>query len=112
VLMTDVGEPYDDNGVEQVFAVVAQPNGGFAAGSWVHSHNLKSGKIEDGVERYSVDHTTNEDHVEELDGNAALSWERQICTESNILIQPSIGLNSKACRGAVGMAMPHRRTSR
>jgi hypothetical protein len=108
VLMTDVGEPYDDSDVEQVFAVVAQPNDGFAVGSWVRSHNPKSGKSDDDVERYSIDPNTKEDHVEKLNGNAALSWERRICTESSILIQPSTGQNSKACRGVARTETPHR----
>jgi hypothetical protein len=107
-LMADVGESDDDSDVEQVFAVVAQPNGGFAVGSWVRSHNSKSGKSDDDVERYSIDPNRKEDHVERLNGNAALSWERQICTESSILIQPSTGQHSKACRGAVRSEIPHR----
>src|SRR5271155_2632148 len=32
-LMCGVGDPYDDNVVDQVFAVVSDPNGGYAAGS-------------------------------------------------------------------------------
>ena len=98
VLMTDVGDPYDDNDVDQVFAVVAEPNGDFAVGSWIHSRNSKSGKTDDYVERYSIDPTTKEDRIQKLNGSAALGWEREICTESRILIQPSMGQKSKACR--------------
>ncbi len=67
-LMTDVGDPYDDNDVDQVFAVVKHTNKGFAAGSWFHSRNSKTGKIEDDVERYSLDAKTGKDRVEKLDG--------------------------------------------
>jgi hypothetical protein len=97
-LMTDVGEPYDDNDVDFVFAVVTQPGKSFAAGSWFHSRNSKTGKIEDDVERYSLDTKTGKDRVEKLDGQAALNWERRICTPSSIRIQPSFGQHSKACR--------------
>ncbi len=97
-LMTDVGDPYDDDDVEQVFAVIPQINNGFAVGFWMHSRNTKTGKTDDDVERYSVDSATNEDRIEKLKGTDALSWERQICTESNRLIEPSIGQQSRACR--------------
>jgi len=98
VLMTDVGDPYDDNVVDQVFAVVKQPNDRFAVGNWIHTRNSKTGKIDDAVVRYSIDPTTAEDRVEELTGPAAFSWERQICNPSNLLIQPSNGQDSKSCR--------------
>jgi hypothetical protein len=96
--MTDVGDPYDDNDVDQVFTVVSQPHDTFAVGSWTHSRNSKTGKIDDDVERYSIDSATGKDRVEKLDGQAALNWERRICASANIIIQPSIGQASKACR--------------
>jgi len=98
VEMTDVGDPYDDDVVDQVFAVIALPNSRFAVGSWIHSRNAKNGKIDDRVQQYSIDPNTQQDRVERLVGQAALNWERQICNPSNILIQPSIGQDSKACR--------------
>ena len=112
VLMTDVGDPYDDNDVDQVFAVVAQPNDNFAAGSWVHSRNSNSGASNDDVERYSINPATKEDHAEQLNGSAALAWEREICSKSRILIQPSTGQNSKACRAVARTAAPHPATSK
>jgi hypothetical protein len=100
-IMTDVGDPYDDEVVDQVFAVITQPNNRFAVGSWTHSRNIKNGKVSDSVERYSVDPTTQEDRIERLTGQAALSWERQICNPSNLLMQPSNGQDSKACRNVL-----------
>lgn len=104
VLITDVRDPYEGYDVDQVFAVVAEPNDNFAVGSWVHSRNSKSGKSDDNVARYSIDPATKDDHVEKLKGNAALGWERELCTQSKILIQPSIGQKSKACRAVVRTA--------
>ncbi len=101
VLMTDVGDPYDDNVVDQVFAVVKSPNNGFAVGNWFHSRNSKTGKIEDDIERYSIDSATGKDRVERLFGQEALAWERTICVQEGILIQPSIGQDSKACRSVL-----------
>jgi hypothetical protein len=97
-LMTDVGESYNDNSVDQVFAVVAQPGNSFAAGSWYHSRDTKTGQVDDDVERYSIDRKTGNERVEKLVGQAALTWERLICAQSSVLIQPSIGQDSKACR--------------
>jgi len=107
VLMTDVGDPYDDNVVDQVFAVITQPSNRFAVGSWIHSLNPKTGKIDDDVERYSIDRVTGDERTEKLRGPEALNWERQICKESNILIQPSTGQSSKACRTVLRAPMPH-----
>jgi hypothetical protein len=73
VLMTDVGDPYDDNIVDQVFAVVSEPNGGYAAGSWVHSRNTSTGKTEDDVELYIFDPKSDQDRVQKLEGQSALT---------------------------------------
>jgi len=95
----DAGEPYDDDMVDQVFSVVLQPNGGFAAGSWFHSRNTKTGKVSNDVEKFYIDLTTGEDRVEQLSGERSLEWRREICTPSNVLlIKASIGQNSKSCR--------------
>ncbi len=98
VRMTDVGDPYDDDELDQIFAVVAQPAGGFAVGSWAHSRNTKTGNIEDDVERYSFDKESGKDRIEKLSGTPAVAWERIICIESNVVAQPSFGQDSASCR--------------
>jgi hypothetical protein len=98
----DAGEPYDDNDVDQIFAVVYQPDGGFSVGSWFHSRDTKSGKIDDDVERYSIDPATGEDRVERLIGDPALKWEHELCSQSNTPVGPNIGQSSKACRRVLG----------
>jgi hypothetical protein len=97
----DAGEPYDDNDVDQIFAVVNQPDGGFAVGSWFHSRDTKTGKINDDVERYSIDPATGKDRVERLIGDSALKWARELCSQSNTPAGPNVGQSSKACRGAL-----------
>jgi hypothetical protein len=103
--MTPDPETYGYNIADQVFAVVPQLNGSFAVGSWVRWHNSLSGKSYDDVERYSTA-PGNEDRMEKLSGSAALSWERQLCAETNVVIQPSRGLDSTACRDVLLTEVP------
>ena len=104
VLTSDVGEPYDDTEAQQVFAVVARPSTGFAAGYWLHTKEIKTGKLDDDVLRYSVDPSTGKDRVESLKGLAALKWKRQICGRSDVLPQLGFGQDSKACRSVLRTA--------
>ena len=108
LVTTDVGDPDADN-VDQVYAVVKQPGNTFAAGSWVRSLDSKTGTVHDDVERYSIDPKTGKDRVEKLDGQAALNWERRICALSNIMVQPSMGQDSKACRSVLRTTAPPKR---
>jgi hypothetical protein len=103
----DAGEPYDDNEVDQIFAVLSQPDGSFAAGSWFRSRNPKTGKIDEDVEKYFVDQTTGADRVEKLSGAQAFRWERQICTESKNAIKLSVGQGSETCSSALRTQAPH-----
>ena len=96
-----------DDEVKLVFAIVAQAKGGFAVGSWQYSSTAKAGVFDSNVERYSIDPVTNEDRVEKLSGRAALNWEREICTESNISMKPSTGQDSKACRSLLHAQTHH-----
>lgn len=97
----DVGAPYTDDEVDQVFAILPTADGGFAVGSWFHSRNTKTGKIDDDVYRYSIDSTTGKDRLEKLSGNLALNWKRKICTDSSTVVGPSLGQHSKACRAVL-----------
>jgi hypothetical protein len=111
VAATGVGDPYDDDVVSQVFAVVMLPGNSFAAGNWTHTRNTQSGKIDDTVVRYSIDPKTQEDSVDRLAGQAALNWKRQICTPSNVVAIPSVGQDSKVCRDVLRAAKSKRGSS-
>jgi hypothetical protein len=104
VEMTDIGDPYDDDDVDQVFAVVGYPNNVYSVGRWTHSRNSKTGALRNDVEKYSIDPVTGKDQVQKLTGQAALVWEREICTQEKILIKPSIGQDSKACKSVLRKA--------
>jgi hypothetical protein len=97
----DVGEPYDDSDVDQLFAVVNQPDGGFAVGIWLHSRDAKTGKINGDVEKYSIDPATGDERVDKLTGDSALKWELELCSQSNTPAGPNFGQSSKACRRAL-----------
>jgi len=101
ISMSDLEEPYDDDDVDQIFAIVKQPNGEFAIGRWVHTRDQKTGKITEDVERYSIDNSTEADRMESLKGAAALNWKQEICTASNVIQEPSAGLESKSCRNVL-----------
>jgi hypothetical protein len=107
VSTSDVPDSPDDE-VDVVFAVIAaQKNGfGYVVGSWVQSRNLKSRTVEDDAARYTVDQISGQERVEKLTGQAALNWERMICTGSNIMLQPSSGQDSKACKRALRISKP------
>ena len=112
VQLTDVGDPYDDDVVDQVFAVVALSGSRFAVGNWTHSRNTKNGKIDDSIKRYSIEPVTQQDRIEQLFGQAALDWEREICNPSSVLIQLSNGQDSEACQKIVQKQNSNRRTPR
>ena len=89
----------------QIYAIVKQPNGNFAVGNWIHSRNEK-GKFDDQLVRYYIDPSTGVEKAELLKGSAAQAWKREICTQSNILIQPSAGQNSQPCRAVLKTPTP------
>ena len=102
---------YDDDGnlddsSEQIYGIVKQPNNSFAVGSWMHSRSDATSKFDDTVECYSIDLTTGQGRKETLTGPAARAWQREICTQSNILIEPSAGQDSKSCRSILKPAPP------
>jgi len=101
VIIGDMGELNDDIDVDQIYSVVKQPKDTFAIGTWTHSRNTITGKIEDNVERYSIDPASGKERTEKLTGQAALNWKREICTQANILIEPASGQNTKACRSVM-----------
>jgi hypothetical protein len=87
-----------DQEIDQVFAVVSRPNKDFAVGRWSQIHDAENGKLEIDVERYFVDPVTGQDREEKLTDAVAEKWKKEICTESNLLIRPGIGQDSKACK--------------
>jgi hypothetical protein len=80
------------------FAILDSPNGTFAAASWIHTHDPSKGTTQDLVARYSIDPVTGTDHVENLQGHAAVVIERAICSKRLAYFEPMSGQDSKSCR--------------
>lgn len=97
-LITDVGDPYTDEDVDQIFAVVTPRGGAAAVGTWYHSRDLSSGKITESASRFDVDPRTGEDKSIVLTGPAALKWELQLCKAAVSPYGLSQGQSSRACK--------------
>jgi hypothetical protein len=95
--VTDVGDPYTSEDVDQVFAVLA-PNGVASVGTWYHSRDLATGKISDDVAKFSVDPSTGEDKTTGLAGSKANEWELQLCKARDSWSTPAMGQSSRACK--------------
>lgn len=101
MLVTDVGDPYTNEDVDQVFAVLA-PHGGVATvGAWYHSRDLSNGKISETAMKFWVDQSTGGDKSLELTGTKAESWERLLCKPASSPYGLSQGQSSRSCKAIV-----------
>jgi hypothetical protein len=97
--VTDVGDPYTNEDVDQVFAVLAPKDGVASVGTWYHSRDLATGKLNDGVARFSVDPSTGKDRSVVLGGSEAKECELQLCKATDSWSGPARGQSSRACKG-------------
>lgn len=96
-LITDVGDPYTNEDVDQVFAVLE--DGIATVGTWYHSRDLATGKTSDGVAKFSVDPSTGEDKSAVLTGSKAKEWELQLYKARDSWSSPAMGQSSRTCKG-------------
>jgi hypothetical protein len=99
---SDVGDPYTNEEVDQVFAVLAPKDGIASVGTWYHSRDLTTGKIRDGVARFSVDPSTGKDKSAVLTGPEAKEWELKLCKAADSPSGLAIGQSSRTCKGVLG----------
>jgi hypothetical protein len=98
--VTDVGKPFtNEDDLDQVFAVLAPKDGVASVGTWYHSRDLATGKLNDGVARFSVDPSTGKDKSAVLAGSEAREWEVQLCKATDSWSGPAMGQSSRACKG-------------
>lgn len=100
-LFTDVGDPYTNEEVDQVFAVLAPRDGIARVGTWFHSRDLSSGKISESASRFSVDASTGKDKSVVLAGSEASRWKLQLCEAADSRSDLSVGQSSRACKAEI-----------
>jgi len=105
-LFTDVGDPYTNEDVDQVFAVFTPSDGVASVGIWYHSKDLGTGKVSESVSRYSVDASTGKDNEAVLKGQEASKWILQLCKADGSAIALSGGQSTPSCRKV--LPLPHR----
>lgn len=101
MLVTDVGDPYTNEDVDQVFAVLAPRDGVASVGTWYHSRDLSTGKISETVMKFWVDQSTGGDKSVDLTGTKANSWERLLCKPASSPYGLSQGQSSRSCKAIV-----------
>ena len=92
---TGAGEPYDDEDVDQVYALLHE-TAGYSVGTWYHSRDIQTGKITDEVTKYSVD-ALGHDTERKLTGAAATAFKRQLCNSEQTFVLAA-GQNSASCK--------------
>ncbi len=97
-LITDVGDPYTNEDVDQVFALITPPDGVASVGTWYYSKDLSTGKISDAATKFSVDQATGKDKAISLSGPAAKTWELKLCEAAYSPFGLSQGQSSRACK--------------
>lgn len=106
-LITDVGDPYTNEDVDQVFAVFTPSEGVASVGTWYHSRDLGTGKVSDTVTRYSIDTPNGKDNESVLTGQAPSKWILQLCKADGSSAALLGGQSTASCRKALGL--PHQR---
>jgi hypothetical protein len=96
-LDTDVGDPYTNEDVDQIFAVLA-PEGTATVGTWYHSRDLKTGKITSEVNRYFVDPKAGTDKSVTLRGAGVVPFEVRLCKGEYALPGLFQGQSSPSCK--------------
>ena len=96
--ITDVGDPYTNEDVDQVFAVFAPQDGIATVGTWYHSRELATGKISENATKFWVDQPTGQDRSAELRGSEAKTWEVKLCSAKGSPYGLHQGQSSPTCR--------------
>lgn len=97
-LITDVGDPYTNEDVDQVFAVIAPPDGAASIGTWYYSKDLSTGEIAEAATKFSVDQATGKDKAVVLSGLDAKAWESELCKAAYSPVGLSQGQSRTACK--------------
>jgi len=96
--VTDVGDPYTNEDVDQVFAVLAPREGVATLGTWYYAKDLTTGKITESVSKFFVDQATGQDKSIDLVGSRATSWKIRLCNPADSVSGLFAGQSSSACK--------------
>lgn len=96
--VTDVGDPYTNEKVDQVFAVLTPHDAVASVGTWYYSKDLSTGKISEAATKFWVDQSTGQDRSAELTGVEATAWKKKLCKAAGAPFGLSQGQSSQACR--------------
>lgn len=100
--VTNVGDPYTDEDVDQVFAVIAPRSRAASVGTWYHSRDLASGKITNVISKFFVDPVSGKDRSTVLTGRDGLEWERRLCKVGPDFLSGLFGgQENRACKKVV-----------
>lgn len=97
-LFTDEGDPYTNEDVDQVFAVIAPHDRVASVGTWYRSRDLSTGKIEEHILRFFVDPSTGKDKSVALSALDARKWKATLCEAADSPRHLSIGQSTSACK--------------
>ena len=103
MLITDVGDPYTNEDVDQVFSVVAPSRDIAMVGTWYYSKDLSTGKVSETVTKSWVNQSTGKEESAELSGTAAKTWKSMLCEAANSRYGLSQGQSSRACKNIKGV---------
>jgi hypothetical protein len=95
---SDAGMPYDNDEVDQVWAVLQSASGQASVGTWYHSLNVKTGKVDDTVLKFVVDQTSGQEKTLTLTGQDARAWERTLCSSPDKIPGLSGGQDRRSCK--------------
>lgn len=99
--VTDVGDPYTDEDVDQVFAVLTNREKEAAVvGIWYWSKDLKTGKVSSTTTKYFVDPVTGKERSLVLTGKEAASFQSTLCHPEGGTLA-SGGQDSHSCKRTI-----------
>jgi len=108
LLLTDVGDPYTDETVDQVWAPVAtSPGGGpVSIGTWYHARDKKTGKVTSVAMKFWIDPVSHEEKSVALEGSKAMIWEQTICRATNVELPGfAHGQRSQSCKAVLAQKL-------
>ena len=96
--ITDVGDPYTNEDVDQIFSVTGSEKEVATVGTWYRSKDLTTGKISETVTKFWIDQSTGKEKSAGLTGPQATAWKFVLCKPRDSPYGLSQGQSSRACK--------------